>query len=113
MRVNPLYVLIHRLHTFTVIGNPNIVENLKLRDILSKGPKYREPTTFSWKYNCKLVINSVEDYARRWTKQEEVEWVSLFEWIKSIQHLLKRRMYMAGISVNNKAKSIFNDTYVT
>ena len=49
-----------------VTGNLNRVENLKLRDILSKGPKYREPTTFSWKYNFKLVMDSVDDYARRW-----------------------------------------------
>ena len=50
---------------YVVTGNLNIVENLKLRDILSKGPKYREPTTFNWKYNFKLVMDSVEDYARR------------------------------------------------
>ena len=96
-----------------VTGNLNIVENLKLRDILSKGPKYREPTTFSWKYNFKLVMDSVEDYARRWAKEEEVELDSLSEWIKSIRHLLKRRMYMAGRSVNNKPKSVFSDTDVT
>ena len=29
-----------------VTGNLNIVENLRLMDILSKGPNYREPTTF-------------------------------------------------------------------
>ena len=96
-----------------VTGNLNIVENLKLRDILSKGPKYRKPTTFSWKYNFKLVMDSVEDYARRWAKEEEVELDSLPEWIKSIRHLLKRRMYMAGRSINNKPKSVFSDTDVT
>ena len=96
-----------------VTGNLNIVENLKLRDILSKDPKYREPITFSWKYNFKLVMDSVEDYARRWARQEEVELDSLSEWIKSIRHLLKRRMYMAGRSINNKPKSVFSDTDVT
>ena len=96
-----------------VTGNLNIVKNLKLRDILSKGLKYREPTTFSWKYNCKLVMDPVEDYARRWAKQGEVELDSLSEWIKSIRHLLKRRMYMAGRFINNKPKSVFSDTDVT
>ena len=96
-----------------VTGNLNIVENLKLRNILSKGPKYREPTTFSWKYNFKLVMDSVEDYARRWAKEEEVELDSLSEWIKSIRHLLNCRMYMAGRSINNKPKSVFSDTDVT
>ena len=96
-----------------VTGNLNIVENLKLRDIISKGPKYREPTTFSWKYHFKLVMDSVDDYARRWAKQKEIELDSLSEWIKSFRHLLKRRMYMACRSINNKPKSVFSDTDVT
>ena len=54
-------------------------------------------------------MDAVEDYARRWVKQEDVELDSLSEWIKSIRHLLKRRMYMACRSVNNKPKSVFND----
>ena len=58
-------------------------------------------------------MDSVEDYARRWAKEEEVELDSLSEWIKSIRHLLKRRMYMAGRSINNKPKSVFSDTDVT
>ena len=57
-------------------------------------------------------MDAVEDYARRWVKQEDVELDSLSEWIKSIRHLLKRRMYMACRSVNNKPKSVFNDIYV-
>ena len=94
-------------------GNLNIVEDLKLRDILSKGPKYREPTIFSWKYNFKLVMDSVENYATRWANQEEVGLDPLSEWIKSIRHLLKCRMYMAGRSINNKPKSVLSDTDVT
>ena len=90
-----------------VTGDLSIVENLKLREILSKGPKYREPASFSWKYNFKIIMDAVEDYARRWVKQEDVELDSLSEWIKSIRRLLKRRMYMACTSVNNKPKSVF------
>ena len=63
---SPTYLYSPAGHVVTV--NLNIVENLKLRDILSKGPKYRKPTTFSWKYSFKLVMDSVEDYARRLAK---------------------------------------------
>ena len=87
-------------------GDLSIVENLKLREILSKGPKYREPASFSWKYNSKIIMDAVEDYARRWVKQEDIELDSLSEWIKSIRHLLKRRMYMA-------CRSVFNDIDVS
>ena len=46
----------------------NLVRMGKLRDILSKGPKYREPRSFTWKQNSKLILDSVEEYARRWVK---------------------------------------------
>ena len=66
-----------------VTGDFNIVENVQLKGILAKGPKYREPKSFSWKYNFKLIMDSVEDYARRWAKQEEEKTNSLSEWVKS------------------------------
>ena len=45
----------------------------KLRDILSKDPKYREPRSFTWKQNSKLILDFVEEYALRWAKKEDVE----------------------------------------
>ena len=120
MRVNLLYVLVHPIVDIHLLSSWTCCDLkpqycVKLRDILSKGPKCREPTTliFSWKYNFKLVMDSMENYARRWAKQEEVELDSMSEWIKSIRHLLKHRMYMAGRSINNKPKSVFSDTDVT
>ena len=35
------------------------------------------------------IMNSVEEYARRWTKSEGEELETLSEWIKSIRSLLK------------------------
>ena len=95
-----------------ITGNLNIVDNLKLKDLLSKGPKYREAKSFNWKFNFKLVMDSVEDYARRWSRDEEAELDSLSEWIKAIRRLLKRKMFMACRHVNNKPKSVFNDHQV-
>ena len=91
----------------------NIVDNTCLRDLISKGPKYREPQKFSWKYNFKLIMESVEDYARSWAKQEEVELDTLSEWVKSIKHQLKRRIYMVSRSVDTKPISIFDDEVVS
>ena len=92
--------------TLIITGDLNIVDNTCLRDLISKGPKYREPQKFSWKYNFKLIMESVEDYARSWAKQEEVELDTLSEWVKSIKHQLKRRIYMVSRSVNTKPFSI-------
>ena len=90
-----------------VTGDLNIVDNTCLRDFISEGPKYREPQKFSWKYNFKLIMESVEDYARSWAKQEEVELV------KSIKHQLKRRIYMVSRPVDTKPISIFDDEVVS
>ena len=43
-----------------ITGDLNIVRISKLRDILSKGPKYREPRIFTWKQNSKLILDFVE-----------------------------------------------------
>ena len=96
-----------------VTGDLNIVDNTCLRDLISKGPKYREPQKFSWKYNFKLIMDSIEEYARSWAKQEDVELDTLSEWVKSVKHLLKRRIYMVSRSVNTKPDSIFDDEIVS
>ena len=54
------------------------------------------------KYNFKLIMDSIEEYARSWAKQEDVELDTLSEWVKSVKHLLKRRIYMVSRSVNTK-----------
>ena len=50
-----------------------------------------------------LYPDSVEEYARKWAKQDEVELDTLSEWVKSVKHHLKRRMYMVSRSVNTKS----------
>ena len=64
-----------------VTGDLNIVRNDKLRDLLRKGPKYREPVSFSWHQNFDIIMDACEAYARRWAKKEDVELDTLSEWI--------------------------------
>ena len=42
---------------------------------------------------------------RKLAKQEEVELDALSEWVKSVKHHLKRRIYMVSRSGNTKPKS--------
>ena len=48
-----------------------IMNNTSLRDVFAKGPKYREPKSINWKRNFKILMDSVEDYARQWAKHEK------------------------------------------
>ena len=54
--------------------------------------KYREPRSFTWKQNSKLILDSVEEYAQRWAKKEDVEVDTLSEWVKSVMSLVNRRV---------------------
>ena len=92
-----------------VTGDLNIVRNVKLRDLLSKGPKYREPVSYSWHQNLSIIMDACEEYARRWAKKEDVEVDTLSDWIKSIADVLKRRIRRLKHSVNTRHESIFSD----
>ena len=85
----------------------NIVQNDKLRDLLRKGPKFREPVSFSWHQNFDIIMDACEAYARQWAKKEDVELDTLSEWIKSIGKVVKRRIRRLKRSVNTRSKSIF------
>ena len=83
-----------------VTGDLNIVRYIKLRDLFSKGPKYREPVLYSWPQNFGIIMDACEEYARGWTKKEDVEADTLSEWIKSIADVLKHRIRRIKHSVN-------------
>ena len=91
-----------------VTGDLNIVGNVKLRDLLSKGPKYRKPLSYSWHQNFGIIMDSCEEYARRWVKKEDVEVDTLSELIKSIADVLKRRIRRLKHSVNTRHEFIFS-----
>jgi hypothetical protein len=56
------------------------------------GPKFREPQHINWKHNFKIIMDAVEDYARRWIKREvdqypELEFLSY--WVRTIRSLVQ------------------------
>ena len=95
-----------------VTGNLGVVDNNDLRDILSKGPKYREAQRFTWHQNVEDITHSVETYARSWAKREHTTVESLSEWIKTITALIKRRVHVLKHSFDTKPKSVFKDPNV-
>jgi hypothetical protein len=52
--------------------------------MILKDPKFREPLSIKWRENFMSIMDSVEEYARHWTKSEGEELDTLSEWIKSI-----------------------------
>jgi hypothetical protein len=53
--------------------------------------KFREPQHINWKLNFKIIMDAVEDYARRWIKREvdqDPELESLSDWVRTIRSLV-------------------------
>ena len=53
-------------------------------------------------------MDSVEDYAGRWAKEEEVEVGPLSEWVKSIASLVNRRISILSATISTRCKSVFD-----
>ena len=58
-------------------------------------------------------MDSVEEYARRWAKKEDVEVDTLSEWVKSVISLVNRRFSVLGRTMSRRHKSVFDDPDVT
>ena len=84
----------------------------KLWDILSNGPKYMEPRSFTWKQNSKLILNYVVEYARHWTKKEDVEFDIVSERVKSVMSLVNRLVSVLSRTMSRRHESVFDDPYV-
>ena len=57
--------------------------------------KFREPQHINWKHNSKIIMDAVEDYARRWIKREvdqDPELESLSDWVRTIRSLVQGRI---------------------
>jgi len=60
--------------------------------VFAKVPKYREPKSINWKHNFKILMDSVEEYARQWEKREKEDLDTLSEWVKSVRSLIQIRI---------------------
>ena len=59
-----------------------------------------------------INLDSVEEYARRWAKKEDVEVDTLSEWVKSVISLVNRRVSVLSRTLSRRHESAFDDTYV-
>ena len=57
-------------------------------------------------------MDSVEDYARQWTKREKEDLDILSEWVKSVRSLIQIRINKLSGSMSSRCTSIFKDPNV-
>ena len=52
-----------------ITGDSMVIENVKLRELVAKGPKYQEPNKINWKPTEVMVLDSIDLYVEQWSKQ--------------------------------------------
>ena len=75
-----------------ITGDLSIIPNSKLRDLIAKGPKYREPCKVDWDKNLSLLCEAVDQYALQWAKREIVELSVLSSWKEMVKGQIEERI---------------------
>ena len=63
-----------------ITGNLNVIPDARVRNINSKGPKYRFPCNINFPKCRREIAASLNDFSNRWCKQETVEPDHLKKW---------------------------------
>ena len=72
-------------HGYVITGDLRIIENERLRELVAKGPKYRrpkyrKPNRVNWKATETMFLESIDQYAKNWSKRDQVDLKYLSEW---------------------------------
>ena len=56
-----------------ITGNINVIPDARVRNIISKGPKYRFPSNIDFPKCRREIAASLNDFSNPWCKRENVE----------------------------------------
>ena len=83
---------LYQSYGHVITGDLSIIPNSKLRDLIAKGPKYREPCKVDWDKNLSLLCEAVDQYALQWAKREIVELSVLPSWKEMVKGQIEERI---------------------
>jgi len=105
-------------HGHIVTGDLRVIENPKIRQLLSKGTNYREPRRVNWKLFLPYFTNCLKNLIETWSIQENAKQDSLSDWytnvlkdVKERINTLKKTNFRYGIRncVTDKLKDTIED----
>ena len=82
----------YELHGHVITVDLKVIENARLRELVAKGPKYREPNRVNWKATETMFLESIDLYAKNWSKREQVDLKYLSESKDHLKELVTGRI---------------------
>ena len=95
-------------HGHVVCGNLLIIENKKVRDLLAKGPTYREPMNVDWKKFVRNFKISLESCVAKWASDEKVNASEFDGWMKHVLCQVRSKVRKLSSRPQCRRKSILN-----
>ena len=75
-----------------MLSSLKIIPDSRIRDLVSKGPKYRFPSHIDLNRCREESSSALNDFGNRWCKRESVECNTLKEWKLSIFNTVDKRI---------------------
>ena len=94
-------------HKHIITGNLDIVTNSKLRDLISKGPKYREPVQFSCDIAKVEILKGIDNCVSTWSKREKIPLSVFQDWRNMIADRIDDRILALTPKKKRFVKSAF------
>ena len=86
------FLLFISLCRHVITGNLNVIPVARVRNIISKGPKYRFPSNIDLPKCRKQIATALKDFSNRWCRQANVEPDALKEWKINIFKIIETRI---------------------
>jgi len=102
----------YKPHGHIITGNLNIIQNKDLRNLIKKGPKYRERNPINWSKNKSIIFKAIEKYANKWCKLEKADSCALDEWLNSIKDIVNSKIKRLSKRPYIQPHKILEDTSV-
>lgn len=83
---------IDKHHGHIMTGDLSIIKDSKLRELVSKGPKYREPRILDWSKARESINAGVKLCADTWCHKHKKNEVLLKDWVNSVMELVDQRI---------------------
>ena len=101
--VTPRGINTSRGHVVT--GDLSIIKDIELRNLISKGPAYREQNNIDWRVNLKNCKAAVTRYAKKWAKEASVDRRVLRDWEETVYKFIDEKIRcLKQLQVNKRKK---------
>ena len=94
-----------------ITGDLKITEDGKLGELISRGPKYKEPNKINKKKKAteNIIFESINLYAERWAKREQDNIIYLSKWKETLKRLVTDRTSGLKGKLTRPNQKILND----